>query len=303
MLHTQADAGSFVVDGARRRWVIDLGSDDYDLPGYFDHGADAKSGRRWRYYRTHAAGHNTLVIDGLNQVPNACTPIVGDCVDGECKWVVLDLSAAYGKPSGSVRRGVALIGRQVVIQDEIGPEISDNVVWAIHTTADPDSVAGAVARFRLGEDRFVARILEPSTARFELAFPPAPCSFPVADTQHLHGALASDGGMVSELPRRDDEGGRRAKGALIRRLEVSWPKGTRRLTVLLLPDCDAEDHALPVTPLDHWLARRPVRVARDPQPFYRTEGFRAPEQSSLTELPALEAGPLGKYSQMRINHA
>jgi hypothetical protein len=303
MLHTQADAGSFVVDGARRRWVIDLGSDDYDLPGYFDHGADAKSGRRWRYYRTHAAGHNTLVIDGLNQVPNACTPIVGDCVDGECKWVVLDLSAAYGKPSGSVRRGVALIGRQVVIQDEIGPEISDNVVWAIHTTADPDSVAGAVARFRLGEDRFVARILEPSTARFELAFPPAPCSFPVADTQHLHGALASDGGMVSELPRRDDEGGRRAKGALIRRLEVSWPKGIRRLTVLLLPDCEAEDHALPVTPLDHWLARRPVRVARDPQPFYRTKGFRAPEQSPLTELPALEAGPLGKYSQMRINHA
>src|SRR5215472_13146690 len=35
MLHAQADAGSFVVDGARRRWVIDLGSDDYDLPGYF----------------------------------------------------------------------------------------------------------------------------------------------------------------------------------------------------------------------------------------------------------------------------
>jgi Heparinase II/III-like protein len=297
VLHTQADAGSFVVDGARRRWVIDLGADDYDLPGYFDHGADANSGRRWRYYRTHAAGHNTLVIDGLNQVPNACTPIVGDCVDGDCKWVVLDLSAAYGKPTGSVRRGAALIGRQVVIQDEIGPEISDNVVWAIHTTADPDSVAGAVARFRLGEDRFIARILEPITARFELAFPPPPCSFPVADTQQLHGALADDGGMVSELPRRDDEGGKRAEGALIRRLEVSWPKGTRRLTVLLLPDCDAEERALPVTPLDHWLARRPVLVACDPQPFYRTEGFRAPEQSSLAELPALEASPLGKYSQ------
>ena len=50
-LHAQADAGSFIIDGARRRWVIDLGSDDYDLPGYFDHGIDTRSGSRWRYYR------------------------------------------------------------------------------------------------------------------------------------------------------------------------------------------------------------------------------------------------------------
>src|SRR5215472_4647942 len=67
-LHAQADAGSFIIDGARRRWVIDLGSDDYDLPGYFDHGTDTRSGLRWRYYRTHAAGHNTLVVDGRNQI-------------------------------------------------------------------------------------------------------------------------------------------------------------------------------------------------------------------------------------------
>jgi hypothetical protein len=304
MLHTQADAGSFVVDGARRRWVIDLGSDDYDLPGYFDPGADNRSGPRWRYYRTHAAGHNTLVVDGLNQVPNARTPILGSCVEDDCKWVVFDLSAAYGKPAHSIRRGAALIGRQVVIQDEIDPEISDNVIWAIHTSADPDSVVGSVARFRLGDDRFVARILEPGTARFELTFPPAPCSFPVTDTRRLHGRrLTADGGLVSELPRRDDEDGERAAGALIRRLEIQWPKGARRLTVLLLPDCDVEDQVLQVTPLDHWLARRPVHLPRFPQPLYRTEGLCDPEQSPLVELPALGAGPLGKYSQMRIDHA
>ena len=109
---------------------------------------------------------------------------------------------------------------------------------------------------------------------------------------------------MSELPRRDDEDGKRAAGALIRRLEVPWPRGARRLTVLLLPDCDTEDQALPVTPLDHWLARRPVRVTRYPQPFYRTEGLCDPEWSSSPyELPALEAGPFGKHSQMRIDHA
>jgi hypothetical protein len=303
MLHTQADAGSFVVDGARRRWVIDLGSDDYDLPGYFDPGADNKSGPRWRYYRTHTAGHNTLVVDGLNQVPNARTPILGSCIEDDCKWVVFDLSAAYGKPADSIRRGAALIGRQVVIQDEIEPEISDNVVWAIHTSANPASVVGSVARFRIGDDQFVARILEPDTARFELTFPPAPCAFPVTDIRRLHGRAAHDGGLVSELPRCDDENGERAAGGLIRRLEIQWPKGARRLTVLLLPDCDAEDQVLPVTSLDHWLARRPVRLPRFPQPFYRTEDLCDPEQSPLVELPALAAGPLRKYSQMRIDHA
>src|SRR5262249_40270605 len=147
MLHAQADAGSFIIDGKRRRWIIDLGSDNYDLPGYFDHGADARSGRRWQYYRAHTTGHNTLNIDGCNQVTNAPTTILGSCLEDNRKWVVFDLSAAYGKPAGSIRRGAALIGRRVLIQDEIDPEISGNVVWAAHTSATPDLIAGPVARF------------------------------------------------------------------------------------------------------------------------------------------------------------
>ena len=303
MLHIQSDAGSFVLDGAGRRWVIDLGSDDYDLPGYFDHGADNRSGRRWQYYRTQAAGHNTLVIDGRNQIPNAPTPVLGGDVDGECKWVVFDLSAAYGKPYGSVRRGATLIGRQVVIQDEIGPEVSDDVVWAIHTSADPDWIAGAVARFRLGDDRFVARILEPSSACFEMTLPPAPCSFAIGDARPLHGHRSTgEGTLVSELPRRDDRDGKRAVGAMIRRLEVRWPKGARRLAVLLLPDCDTEDPVLPVTSLDHWLARHKVGSARYPQPSYRTEGSHDFERSSPAQLPARARSHFGKHSRMRIDH-
>lgn len=263
-LHNQADAGSFIVDGARRRWIVDLGSDDYDLPGYFDHGADGRSGPRWRYYRTQSAGHNTLVISGRNQIPHATAPIIGHCVDGPCKWAVFDLSAAYGEPVGSVRRGAALIGRQVVIQDEIGPEVYGPVVWSAHTCADPVSVEGLVARFRSGKDHFVARILEPETARFEIHLPPEPCSFPIADVRQLHGrgTHGEEITYVSELPRRVDEGERRAAGPLIRRLQITWPNGIRRLTVVLLPDYNDDDAPLPIAPLDEWLARRPVRLAR-----------------------------------------
>jgi Heparinase II/III-like protein len=262
-LHNQADAGSFILDGARERWIIDLGADDYDLPGYFDHGPDNRCGPRWRYYRAQTAGHNTLVIDGRNQIPDAGAPLIGNSVAGDCKWAVFDLSAAYGKPAGSIRRGAALIGRQVILQDEVGPEVSGAVVWAVHTAAEPISVAGPVARFRSGGDQFVVRILEPEAACFEIGFPPEPKVFSIADVRQLHGRWARDneGVPVTELPRRVDDEGGRAAGALIRRLQIVWPEGTRRLSVALLPDCDDEGLALPVTPLDQWLARRPVRLA------------------------------------------
>lgn len=304
ILHSQADAGSFIVDGARQRWITDLGSDDYDLPGYFDHGADSRSGQRWRYYRTQAAGHNTLVIDGSNQIPGARAPIIGDCVDGDCKWAVFDLSAAYGRPAGSVRRGAALIGRQVVIQDEVGSDVCGTILWAAHTGAEPVSVAGSVARFRLGGDRFVARILEPATASFEIAFPPEPRSFPVADVRQLHGRSAPAGEQVrvSELPRRVDQAGGRAAGALIRRLQIVWPNNTRCVSVALLPDCDDDDLVLPVTPLNEWLARRPVRLAPYPRPEYRTNPGPAVAAASLVPASWL-AGVLRRRSPNRIELA
>ncbi len=307
ILHSQADAGSFIVDGARHRWIIDLGSDDYDLPGYFDHGADGISGPRWRYYRTQSAGHNTLVINGRSQIPNARATIIGSSADARCKWAVFDLSATYGKPAGSIRRGAALIGRQVVIEDEIGPDIAGAIVWSVHTSAEPVWVAGSVAQFRQGDDRFVARILEPATARFEIGFPPEPRSFPIADVRQLHGQSirAGESPIVFELPRRADHPGQRAGGALIRRLQIVWPAGVRRLGVALLPDCDDDDLALPVAPLDDWLARRPVRLARlpDPEYEYRTHRARRNKRDPSGLFGPLEAGLLRPHSLRHTNHA
>jgi hypothetical protein len=310
ILHSQADAGSFVVDGARQRWIIDLGPDDYDLPGYFDHGADDNCGLRWRYYRTQTAGHNTLVINGRNQIPNARATIIGSCSGGRCKWAVFDLSAAYGKPAGSIRRGAALIGRQVMIEDEVSPDISGTIVWAFHTCAEPVSLAGSEARFCLGDDRFVVRILEPAAARLEIVFPPEPRSFPIADVRALHGrsVLSRERPMVFELPRRVDDPGQRAGGALVRRLQIVWPAGTRRLRVALLPDCDDNDDnlLLPVAPLNDWLASRPMRLARLPRPEYEYRARRArrnnsPEPSSV--FGPLEAGVPRQRSPQRTHYA
>jgi hypothetical protein len=301
VLHAQLDAGSFIVDGARHRWVIDLGSDDYDLPGYFDHGADGRTGRRWQYYRVGTAGHNTLVIDGLDQDPRARAAILGSSVEGGCKWIVYDLSAVYGKPPGSIRRGAALIGRQIVIEDEIDPSISGNIVWTMHTSAEPVSVAATAARFRRGADRLLVRILEPAGARFELTSPPAPRRFSLGDVRQLHGRpqTVNLGTQIRELPRRDDDGERRGVGAPIRRLQIAVPTGARRLTVMLLPDCDdAEDMLLPVAPLDHWLARRPIRLASCRRPANGKSGLRHPARRPAARIKTQVNKHLGAGSDL-----
>ena len=65
--HSHLDLGSFVFDAAGARWAMDLGADDYNLPGYF-------GAQRWNYYRLRAEGQNTLVINpdrGPDQDPAA----------------------------------------------------------------------------------------------------------------------------------------------------------------------------------------------------------------------------------------
>ncbi len=291
ILHAQADAGTFVVDGARHRWIVDMGSDDYDLPGYFEHGDDARSGRRWQYYRSQSAGHNTLSIGGCGQIPNSPATIVGSSVEGDAKWAVFDLSAAYGQPRGTIRRGAALLGRQVVIQDEIDPAIGGEITWTVHTAAERVALAGSLARFRSGEDKFVARVLEPAGACFKLSLPPPPRSFAPTDVHRLHGRPPGDARQVSELPRRADDAGQHAAGAVIRRLQIVLPEGTPRLTVLLLPDCDGSELALPVAPLDHWLARRPVRLTGVPRRGCRARGLR----SAAPEAAARSAQSKARY--------
>ena len=44
--HSNLDIGTFVLDAFGERWVVDLGADDYNLPGYFETGG---RGRRWTY--------------------------------------------------------------------------------------------------------------------------------------------------------------------------------------------------------------------------------------------------------------
>jgi hypothetical protein len=167
--HGHYDLGSFVLDANGARWAMDLGPDDYGLPGYF------KPEMRCRYYRTSTIGHNTIVINGECQPPTARAVIIHDRYEEGISFVVMDLSMAY--PSAvSALRGFALIDRRhVLIVDEIVPKASlSSVVWQMHTAAHAGlGDARAVLIFPAESDsaespRFYVRLIDPGLGRLSL---------------------------------------------------------------------------------------------------------------------------------------
>jgi hypothetical protein len=166
--HSHLDLGSFVLDALGVRWAVDLGPDDYNLPGYF-------GGKRWTYYRLRTESHNTLLIDGKNQPPRAKAPVMHFRGDRDDACAVVDLSAAYPMCK-RVRRGMAMHGRRVVVvQDEVRAERGVEVLWGMVTEAKPEIENDRVVLERDGK-RLYGQILAPDGARFDTvsANPPKP---------------------------------------------------------------------------------------------------------------------------------
>lgn len=163
--HSNLDLGSFVLDANGVRWFVDLGADDYNLPGYFGSG-------RWNFYRMRAEGHNTLVLNPTNQPdqnPRAATKMVRFDSKSDRAFAVADLTPAY-KGAGAVRRGFAMLGRrQVLVQDEVTCPQPAEAWWFAHTPAQIKlSADGRLATLSKDGKEFVAEILAPADARFQV---------------------------------------------------------------------------------------------------------------------------------------
>ena len=113
--HAHLDLGTFVLDALGQRWAVDLGPDDYNLPGYF--GAE-----RWTYERLKTSGQNTLHAGRRQPGPE------GDgAADGvphqRGRRLRHRRSDGRVRPGGATRvqRGISLRdGRaRVLIQDEV----------------------------------------------------------------------------------------------------------------------------------------------------------------------------------------
>jgi len=167
--HSHLDLGSFVLDALGKRWAVDLGPDNYNLPAYFGK-------KRWTYFRLRTESHNTLVINGKNQRPKAKAPILAFSSKPDRAYAVTDLSQAYAPDAKRVLRGIALLDRKhILVEDEIAAPRPVEVTWAMLTPAKV-SISGSRADLAIGERHLALEIVEPSGARFDTmsANPPPP---------------------------------------------------------------------------------------------------------------------------------
>jgi hypothetical protein len=164
--HSHFDLGSFVFDALGVRWAMDLGSDDYNLPGYF-------GTKRWDYYRLRAEGQNTLVINpgaGPDQDPAAAARITRFESKPDRSFAIADLTAAYKSSASRVWRGLAMLnGAQLLVQDEIRADKPADVWWFMHTPAairiEED---GRSATLQQAGAQLRAQILSPANSKFQI---------------------------------------------------------------------------------------------------------------------------------------
>lgn len=226
--HSNLDLGTFVLDAAGVRWAMDLGADNYNLPGYF-------GAQRWSYYRLRTEGHNTLVLNPSaepDQDPKAAAGITRFKSEAERSFALTDLTPAYTQHARKVQRGLALLRRQqVLVQDELQADKPAEVWWFMHTQAQVKlSADGATATLTQGKKQLQARLLSPPGA-----------GFTVMEAQPLPTSPHPD---------------RQAKNEGIRKLAVQLKQVSNlRLAVLLTPAPEGET-APPsppeVVPLAQW---------------------------------------------------
>lgn len=168
--HSHLELGTLVLDWQGIRWAVDLGGDNYNLPGYFGK-------QRWSYYRLGTRGQNTLVVNGENQDTKAVAPITRWESTPEKCLVSADLSAAYSAFLESACRTVTLDRQEgcVTVLDEIGPflaseQSSRTVVWQIHTRAGITiSEDGRRAVLSQHGKTLDVSLAEPAAGRFQVA--------------------------------------------------------------------------------------------------------------------------------------
>lgn len=158
--HAHLDLGSFLFDALGQRWAIDLGPDNYGLPGYF-------SNQRWSYYRLGTEGHNTITISGQNEGLDAKAPLAAVGAD----FAIVNLDQAYKGKLQSWTRGIRLLdGQRILVEDELTPAGPVDVIWNFHTAANVQIAAdGRSAILTQNGATISARILSPPNGRFATA--------------------------------------------------------------------------------------------------------------------------------------
>ncbi len=167
--HGHMDVGSFVYDAHGTRWIHDLGSENYNLPGHF---AD----KRWTYFRLQNRSHNTLEIGGkLQNAASKPCPLIQSTITGNSYSAAFDLTNAY---TGSAEKIVRTshfdaANGSVRIHDEITKPAAE-IVWRAFTDAEA-TLQGDSVILKKGSKQITLRRISPAgTWSITDAKPPTP---------------------------------------------------------------------------------------------------------------------------------
>jgi hypothetical protein len=168
--HGHLDLGNFELDIDGVRWARDLGSDDYNLPSYWQ--GQTQDGKRWTYYRLSSLSHNVPLLAApggalLNQNCQAKSRVT--LFSKENSRAVVDLSQAYAPRASKAFRGLAMVDdrRAVLVQDELELAQASDVTWAMTTDA-AITTGGASASLKQDGKELTATILSPAGAVFSV---------------------------------------------------------------------------------------------------------------------------------------
>ena len=164
MAHQQLDIGTFIVEMNGIRWTDDLGTDNYNLPGFWDYKPD---GQRWTYFRNSNFSHNTLSID--HKLQNSAGTGEIDRLDDRAAqpFVTMNMSTAYAGQSRFVYRTFRMLDdtRILVTDSVVLQSPSQSVQWSVITSADVEC-KGNIAVLRKDGKSFSLKIASPTNASF-----------------------------------------------------------------------------------------------------------------------------------------
>ena len=98
-----------------------------------------QNSRRWNVYRLNTWSHNTLMIDGQQQLVAGSGQVTSVVKNGKTSTVTMDLSSLYSNASKVTRTGrMYANGRRYLLHDELsGVPSGKKVRWSMITKATP----------------------------------------------------------------------------------------------------------------------------------------------------------------------
>lgn len=175
--HGNMDAGSFVFELDKVRWVVDPGNQSYsrlEKEGFdlWDGGQDCE---RWTLLTKNNFGHSTISVNNQLFINDGFVPIV-DFQKGRMPQVSFDLSAVYGDNlKHCTRTFIKDSPESLVIEDHIEPSDKTKLVkWQLLTTADVELHQGGAVFKKDGKELRVEILSHPDLAFSVVSISPPP---------------------------------------------------------------------------------------------------------------------------------